>query len=59
MRWPHNTVSSICWSKQELEEKGSTGLTDNDESDDDDDVVEDSQGFKISVKYFILSKLSN
>ena len=31
--------------QQELEEEGSTGLTDNKDSDDDDDVVEDSQGF--------------
>ena len=30
--------------QQELEEEGSTGLTDNEDSDDDD-VVEDSQGF--------------
>ena len=31
--------------QQELEEEGSTGLTDNEDSDDDDEVVEDSQGF--------------
>ena len=37
--------------QQELEEEGSTGLTDNKESDDnDDDDVEDSQA---SLKYFI------
>ena len=42
----HNIFSNISFSQQSIyfEEEGSTGLTDNEDSDDDD-VVEDSQGF--------------